>query len=145
MAGIKTKPGEVEVEHFLQTLDAKRQEHADLLIDLMEDISGKPPVMWGKSIVGFDSFHYKTKSGNEADWPIIAFSPRKGKMTLYITYEAEHYLELIGKLGGVNSIGKGCIYLHKLDRVDTKRLRELIQKGYDDSVKTIQAQQKTGE
>lgn len=137
MSGIKTKPGEVEVEHFLQTLDAKRQEQADFLIDIMEDISGKPPVMWGKSIIGFDSFHYKTRSGNEADWPIIGFSPRKGKVSLYITYEAEHYLDLIGKLGGTNSIGKGCIYIHKLDQVDPTRLRELIQRGYDDSVAAI--------
>ena len=137
MSGIKTKPGEVEVEHFLQTLDAKRQEEADLLIDIMEDISGKPPVMWGKSIIGFDKYHYKTRSGNEADWPIIGFSPRKGKVSLYITYEAERYLDLIGKLGGTNSIGKGCIYIHKLHKVDIKRLRELIQRSYDDSVAAI--------
>lgn len=135
MSGIKTKPGEVEVEDFLQQLDAQRQEEADVVIDIMEDITGKPPVMWGASIVGFDTFHYKTKSGQEADWPIIAFSPRKTGMTLYITYEAEQYLPLVEELGGKNSIGKGCIYLHKFNQVDRTKLRSLIQRAYEDFLK----------
>ena len=133
MAEIKTKPGEVEVEHFLEGLDAKRQEEADILIDIMEDVSGKPPVMWGSSIVGFDPFHYRSKSGSEGTWPRIGFSPRKGKISLYITFEAEEYLSLIEELGGKNSIGKGCIYIHKFDQVDQSKLRELIQRGYEDS------------
>lgn len=140
MSGIKTKPGEVQVEDFLEQLDASRQEEADVLIDIMEDITGKPPVMWGSSIVGFDTYHYKTKSGQEADWPIIAFSPRKGKMTLYITYEAEQYVPLVEGLGGKNSIGKGCIYLHKFGEVDQNKLRALIQRGYEDSLELIAAQ-----
>lgn len=134
MTEIKTKPGEVEVEHFLEGLDAKRQEEADVLIDIMEDISGQPPVMWGKSIVGFDPFHYKSKSGMEGVWPRIGFSPRKGKISLYITFEAENYLPLIEDLGGKNSIGKGCIYLHKFDQIDQSKLRNLIQRAYDDAL-----------
>ncbi len=133
MSEIKTKPGEVEVEHFLEGLDAKRQEEADTLIDMMEDITGKPPVMWGSSIVGFDPFHYRSKSGSEGMWPRIGFSPRKGKISLYITFEAEEYLPLVEDLGGKNSIGKGCIYLHKFDQIDQTKLRALIQRGYEDS------------
>lgn len=133
MAEIKTKPGEVAVEHFLETLDAKRQEEADALIELMEDISGKPPIMWGTSIVGFDPFHYKSKSGQEGDWPRIGFSPRKGKISLYITFDAEGYLPLIEELGGKNSIGKGCFYIHKFEQVDTKKLHTLIERAYEDS------------
>lgn len=139
MAGIKTKPGEYEVELFLEGLDAKRLEEADVLIDLMTEISGKPAIMWGKSIVGFDKYHYKSKSGQEADWPRIGFSPRKGKISLYITNEAERYLPLIEGLGGKTSIGKGCIYISKLHDVDLSKLRTLIERAYKDSLRLLPA------
>ena len=139
MATIKTKPGEYEVELFLEGLDATRLEEADILIDLMSEISGKPPVLWGSSIVGFDSYHYKSKSGQEADWPRIAFSPRKGKISLYVTNEAEQYLPIIEQLGGKTSIGKGCIYISKFEQVDITKLRHLIDQAYKDSFKLIPA------
>lgn len=135
MGAIKTKPGEVEVERFLETLDARRLEEADALIDMMEDITGEPPIMWGKNIIGFDPFHYKSKSGQEGVWPRIGFSPRKGKISLYITMEAEQYLPLVEDLGGRNSIGKGCIYLHRFEQVDPTKLRALIQRAYEDGLK----------
>jgi len=133
MSEIKTRPGEVEVEHFLEGLDAKRQEEADALIDMMEDITGKPPVMYGSSIVGFDPYHYRSKSGSEGVWPRIGFSPRKGKISLYVTFDAEEYIPLIEELGGKNSIGKGCIYLHKFEQIDQSKLRTLIQRAYEES------------
>ncbi len=139
MATIKTKPGEYEVELFLEGLDATRLEEADILIDLMSEISGKPPVLWGSSIVGFDSYHYKSKSGQEADWPRIAFSPRKGKISLYVTNEAEQYLPIIEQLGGKTSIGKGCIYISKFEQVDITKLRHLIEQAYKDSFKLLPA------
>lgn len=133
MSDIKTKPGEYEVEWFLEGLDAKRQEEADALIELMEDVTGKPPVMYGSSIIGFDPYHYRSKSGSEGVWPRIGFSPRKGKISLYLTFNAEEYLPLVEALGGKNSIGKGCIYLHKFEQVDQSKLRALIQRAYEDS------------
>ena len=139
MATIKTKPGEYEGELFLEGLDATRLEEADILIDLMSEISGKPPVLWGSSIVGFDSYHYKSKSGQEADWPRIAFSPRKGKISLYVTNEAEQYLPIIEQLGGKTSIGKGCIYISKFEQVDITKLRHLIEQSYKDSFKLLPA------
>ena len=139
MATIKTKPGEYEVELFLEGLDATRLEEADILIDLMSEISGKPPVLWGSSIVGFDSYHYKSKSGQEADWPRIAFSPRKGKISLYVTNEVEQYLPIIEQLGGKTSIGKGCIYISKFEQVDITKLRHLIEQAYKDSFKLLPA------
>ena len=139
MATIKTKPGEYEVELFLEGLDATRLEEADILIDLMSEISGKPPVLWGSSIVGFDSYHYKSKSDQEADWPRIAFSPRKGKISLYVTNEAEQYLPIIEQLGGKTSIGKGCIYISKFEQVDITKLRHLIEQAYKDSFKLLPA------
>lgn len=139
MAGIKTKPGEYEVELFLEQLDAKRLEQADTLIDLMTDVTGKPAVMWGSSIVGFGKYHYKTKSGQEADWPLIAFSPRKGKVSLYITDDAEQYLPLLADLGGKTSIGKGCIYISKFEDVNLSKLRKLIEKAYKVGLKLLPA------
>lgn len=133
MSEIKTRPGEYEVEWFLESLDAKRQEEADTLIEMMEEITGTPPVMYGKSIIGFDPYHYRSKSGSEGVWPRVGFSPRKGKISLYITFDAEEYLQLIEALGGKNSIGKGCIYLHKFEQIDLLKLRTLIQRAYKDS------------
>ena len=105
----------------------------------MSEISGKPPVLWGSSIVGFDSYHYKSKSDQEADWPRIAFSPRKGKISLYVTNEAEQYLPIIEQLGGKTSIGKGCIYISKFEQVDITKLRHLIEQAYKDSFKLLPA------
>ena len=144
MGEIKTRPGEVEVEHFLETLDAKRQEEADVLIDMMEDITGKSPVMYGSSIIGFDPYHYRSKSGSEGVWPRIGFSPRKGKISLYITFDAEKYLPLIEELGGKTSIGKGCIYLQKFEQIDQSKLRALIQRAYEESFDATKSLEVTG-
>jgi len=133
MSDIKTKPGEYEVEWFLEGLDAKRQEEADTLIEMMEGITEQPPVMYGSSIIGFAPYHYRSKSGSEGVWPRVGFSPRKGKISLYITFDAEEYLPLVEALGGKNSIGKGCIYLHKFEQIDQSKLRALIQRAYEDS------------
>lgn len=133
MSEIKTKPGEVEVEWFLETLNAQRLEEADILIDIMSDVTGDEPIMWGKAIVGFDPYSYKDKSGRESSWPRIGFSPRKSKITIYTTGEAEEYLPLIKQLGGKTSIGKACIYITKLEVVDLAKLRHLIEVAYEDS------------
>ncbi len=139
MAEIKTKPGEYNVEDYLEQLDAKRLDEAEVLIDMMHDITGFEPMMWGSSIIGFHPFHYKSKSGSEGDWPRIGFSPRKGKISLYVTFNAEEYLPEVELLGGKTSVGKGCIYLSKFDQVDLTKLRQLVKRGYDDSFKAYPA------
>lgn len=135
MAEIKTKPGLVKVEDFIEKLGDEQQFDANTLIDIMEDVSGEPPVMWGSSIVGFGKLTYKYASGRDVEWLRIGFSPRKGKMSLYITNEAENYLPQLEQLGGKYRIGKGCIYIRKLSDVDEDKLRELIQQAYDGSKK----------
>jgi hypothetical protein len=135
MAEIKTKPGMVTVESFLEKLDDERQFEANELIDIMSDVSGEPPVMWGTSIVGFGKMNYTYASGRQLEWLRIGFSPRKGKISLYLTVEAEKYIPQLEKLGGKYSIGKGCIYLRKVNDVDTDKLRALIEKTYEDSKK----------
>lgn len=133
MTEMKTKPGVVKVEDFVEKLNDEQQFDASELIDIMRDVSGDEPIMWGASIVGFGKYTYTYASGRTGDWPRIAFSPRKGKISLYITDKAENYISDLEKLGTKYSIGKGCIYIRKIAGVDEDKLRALIQKAYDDS------------
>ena len=133
MATLKTQPGKIKVDDYLESLPFDSQIIAHELIDIMQDVTGEAPVMWGSSIVGFGTLHYKYASGREADWLRIGFSSRKTKTSLYITYQAQQYQDELGKLGGKVSTGKGCIYLQKFDDIDRGELRKLIKKAYIDS------------
>ena len=86
--------------------------------------------MWGDSIVGFGSYHYKYESGREGDWFVTGFSPRKRNLTLYIMSGFDEYDKLLGKLGK-HSIGKSCLYIKKIEDVDVDVLKELVQKSVD--------------
>jgi hypothetical protein len=123
MSEPKTKPGIATVESFIESLDEDRQFDATTLIDIMEDVSGEKAVLWGANIVGF---------GSQAGWPKIAFSPRKGKISLYLTNDAEKYIPQLEALEGKYQIGKGCMYIRKVGDVDSGQLRALIQATYDD-------------
>ena len=91
--------------------------------------------MWGTSIVGFGSYHYKSsRSSQEGDWPLVGFSPRKQNLTLYFMTGFDHYGNLLKKLGK-HSLGKGCLYIKRLSDVDKKVLKELI----TESVKVMKA------
>ena len=132
MSENKTIPNDNSVEKFLSDLDEQQLNDSQVLIDMMQKISGKSPVMWGPSIIGFDKIRYKYASGREGDWMRLGFSPRKGKMSLYITGNAEKYkkqLDLVGK----HDIGRGCIYIKKLADVDVDKLRDLIKTAYDNN------------
>lgn len=135
----KTQPTSADVLNFLATsVDSERQrQDSEQLIDLMQKISSKPPVMWGPSIIGFGSMHYKYESGREGDMPEIGFSPRKGKLSLYILDDATKYPELRERLGK-HKISKACIYINKLADVDMQALEELIEAGYKDAQKVAQ-------
>ena len=91
----------------------------------MQDISGEPPILWCNKIVGFGSFHYKSKSGREGDWMRLGFAPGTGKFSLYLTFDAQ---ELTGKVKnlGKYKIGKGCVYINKLADVDLEKLKQLV-------------------
>jgi hypothetical protein len=84
--------------------------------------------MWGTSIVGFGSYHYKGASGREGDWMLTGFSPRKQNLTLYIMPGFEDYDSLMKNLGK-HTTGKSCLYIKKLEDVDTKVLKELVTKS----------------
>lgn len=134
MAENKTKPTKVAVEYFITTVSEQRAGEARLMIDMMERISGEPAVMWGPSIIGFGSYHYTYASGHEGDMPLIAFSPRKSKLVLYITEEAVKYAAILARLGK-HSTSKACIYINKLADIDRTVLEELIRVAYKDALK----------
>jgi hypothetical protein len=131
MTGNKTVPNARDVIDFLVSLDDDEQRRdSEALIGIMSDVSGEPPVMWGTSIIGFGQFTYRYASGRTGDWMKIGFSPRKGKLSLYITYDASRFSEDLKKLGK-HSAGKGCIYITRLSDVDLAVLRRIIKRAYD--------------
>lgn len=133
MAELKTKVNDASVTKFLNTIedkDAKKDSFE--ILKMMEQITKEKPKMWGASIVGFGSYHYKGASGREGDWMLTGFSPRKQNLTIYIIAGFDKHTALLKKLGK-HTTGKGCLYIRRLGDVDQKLLKELI----TDSVKTM--------
>ena len=126
MAEIKTKKNKANVADFLNGVaEEKKREDALTVLSLMKQVTGEEPVMWGPSIVGFGSYHYKSDSGREGDWPLTGFSPRKQNLTLYIMPGFGKYESLMAKLGK-HKTGKSCLYINKLADVDLTVLKELV-------------------
>ena len=130
MAEMKTVQTEASVEDFLNLIenDQKREDCFEI-VKMMKQVTKKEPKMWGPSIIGFGSYHYKYESGREGDAPQIGFSPRKQNITLYILLGADHENPLLQKLGK-HSTGKGCLYIKRLVDVDKKVLQELIKESF---------------
>jgi hypothetical protein len=136
MAELKTKLNDQNVVDFLNRIpDEKKRQDSFKIMDLMREVTGEEPKMWGDSIVGFGNYRYKYASGREGDWMLTAFSPRKQNLTLYIMSGFDHYPELMGKLGKYKT-GKGCLYINKLEDVDLATLRELVEESIDYLKKT---------
>ncbi|MBL8091553.1 MAG: DUF1801 domain-containing protein [Anaerolineales bacterium] len=122
---LKTKKNEASVEDFLNFIvDEQKRKDCFEIAKMMEKAIKQKPKMWGPSIVGFGEYHYKYASGHEGDMPIIAFSPRKQNITLYIM-ESVADNPLIQKLGKYKT-SKACLYIKKLADVDKNILQELI-------------------
>ena len=133
MAELKTKPTKASVEKFLNGIaDETRREDCFKVARIMEEITGEKPTMWGPSIVGFGSYHYKYASGQEGDWPIAAFSPRKRDLTLYLLPGFAKSGELMKQLGK-HSTGVSCLYIKRLSDIHVPTLKKLIR----DSVKRM--------
>jgi hypothetical protein len=128
MAEAKTKPTKASVSGFLSKVEASRRKDCQEILKMMEEATGEKPTMWGPSMVGFGSYHYRYASGHEGDCFVVGFSPRKDSLTLYITSEFEAYSELMAKLGKYRT-GKSCLYIKKLDDIDRTVLRTLIKKA----------------
>ena len=128
----KTKPTKLSVAAFIDAItDPSRRSDAKTLLKFMQNASGKKPQMWGPSIIGFGSHHYKYASGREGDMPLVAFSPRKAATVLYNVTGFTDAKAMLAKLGK-HSTGKGCLYIKKLSDVDEKLLESLIVKALDD-------------
>jgi len=131
MAELKTKKTAASVKDFLNSVpDERKRKDSFAILKLMQAVTGAKPAMWGPSIVGFGSYHYKYASGREADWPLAGFSPRKQNLTLYIMAGFDGYGELLGKLGKYKT-GKACLYINKLEDVDLPTLRELVRRSVE--------------
>jgi hypothetical protein len=129
MAELKTKENSKNVTEFLNGIENEiRKEDAFKLLELIQDITGEMPRMWGASIIGFGSYHYKYPSGREGDWFVSGFAVRKQALTLYLCFDLNKYTKYLEKLGK-HKTGKGCLYIKSLDDIDMKVLKELIRES----------------
>lgn len=136
MAELKTKPNDASVEKFLNAIsDAKTRQDCFKILEMMKQITKAAPKMWGPSIVGFGSYHYKYESGREGDWFLTGFSPRKQNLTLYIMAGFSQYDDLLQKLGK-HKTGKSCLYIKRLDDIHLPTLKKLIQQSVKHLSKT---------
>jgi len=133
MAELKTKQNNADINEFVNSFADTEEKRKDSfeLIKLMREFTGHEPKMWGSSIIGFGSYHYKSeRSRQEGDWPLIGFSPRKAAISLYVytgAKEHEHLLEGLGKF----KMGKACIYIRKLSDINQDVLRKVMKATID--------------
>jgi hypothetical protein len=130
MAKTKTTETTVDVEAFIESFANTAQKRQDSyeLLHIMEDLTKFKPKMWGPSIIGFGSYHYKYESGHEGDAPLVGFSPRKAEFSLYAfsgLKEHEYLLQNLGKF----KVGKVCIYFKKLSDINLDELKKLIKES----------------
>jgi len=126
MAELKTKKTEESVVAFLDKIEyVKKRLDCYAILNLMKSVTGFEPKMWGESIIGFGSYHYKYATGHEGDMPLAAFAPRKNNLTIYIMPGFERYEALMAKLGKYKT-GKSCLYIKSMNDVDPLVLRELV-------------------
>ncbi|MCK4384314.1 MAG: DUF1801 domain-containing protein [Candidatus Lokiarchaeota archaeon] len=130
MTELKTKPNDKSVDQFLKKVEnPTKKEDSFKILEIMKELTKEEPIMWGDSIIGFGSYHYKYASGREGDWFRVGFSPRKRNLTVYLMTGFEKYKEILNNLGKFKT-GKSCLYINKLKDVDIPSLRELILESF---------------
>ncbi|PIC84797.1 DUF1801 domain-containing protein [Sporosarcina sp. P1] len=131
MYELKTKETDSSVIEFIENIDQlRKREDAFSLLDIFTETTGYKAKMWGPSIIGFGKYHYKYSSGHEGDAPIVGFSPRKAKISLYVTLENEQREKLL-KDFGKHTTGKSCIYINKIADIEIEILKKLIEQSAD--------------
>jgi hypothetical protein len=129
MAGAKTKPTDQSVASFIKKIpDPQTREDCSAIAKLMKEATRSEPCMWGSAIVGFGTRRIQYAGGREGDWPLIAFSPRKQNLTLYVMSGSGSHTELLKKLGK-HSVGGGCLYIKRLADIDLPTLKKLIRES----------------
>jgi hypothetical protein len=135
MAELKTQKNKGSVTKFVSLVEnEQRREDSKVLLKIFKEVTGKKPVMWGNSIIGYGEYHYKYKSGQEGDWPRTGFSPRKAYLAIYIMAGFKKYQKLLDKLGK-HKHSVSCLYIKKLSDVDVVVLKKLIRDGLKDMKK----------
>lgn len=130
MAENKTVPTDQSVAQFLNAIaDEQKRKDSCALVELMREVTGLVPQMWGSSIVGFGSYHYTYASGREGDTMLAGFSPRKQNLTIYNMGGIDPDDALLRQLGK-HTTGKGCLYIKRLDDIDLPTLRRLIEASF---------------
>ena len=133
MAELKTKLNDADVSEFINSFADSEQKKKDSceLLKLIQDFTGHEPKMWGGSIIGFGSYHYKSdRSRQEGDWPLVGFSPRKAAISLYVYSGCSGQDDLLKELGKFK-MGKSCIYVKKLSDINQEVLKHLMKSTID--------------
>lgn len=129
MAALKTRPTRRSVKAFIDAVpDPDRRKDCRAVMKIMKVVTGESPKMWGTSIVGYGTYHYKYASGREGDWPVTGFSPRKQDLTLYIMAGCARFPALMKKLGK-HKTGVSCLYVKRLSDLDLDVLERLIRES----------------
>jgi hypothetical protein len=127
----KTVPTDADVGAFVDAVpDDVRRRDARTLLELIGRVTGEPARMWGPSIVGFGSYHYRYETGREGDMAAVGFSPRKASTTVYFVDGFDHYADELARLGP-HTLGKSCLYLKDLTRVDVGVLEDMVRRSYE--------------
>lgn len=132
MAELKTQKNTASVLDFINAVpdEAKRQD-ALALLEIFKECTGEEPAMWGPSIIGFGTYHYKSeRSAQEGDWMRTGFSPRSQNLTLYLGHGFDSYTDLLAKLGKCKT-SKGCLYIKRLSDVDLDTLKAMITDSFN--------------
>ncbi len=129
---IKTKPTAANVEDFINNIqDEQKRKDSFVLLEMMKKATGEEPVLWSSSVIGFGNKRYKSPAtGWEVDWLLIGFSPRKANLSLYISVGIKEYADALEKLGK-HKIGVGCLYINKLEDIDIKVLKGMIDASFN--------------
>jgi hypothetical protein len=128
MAEIKTKKTEASVVEFINAFADTEQKKKDSfeLLKLMQDFTGFEPKMWGSTMIGFGSYHYKSdRSTQQGDWPLVGFSPRKAAISLYVYTGSDDHAHLLENLGKFK-MGKACLYIKKLSDINQDQLKVIM-------------------
>lgn len=128
----KTLGTDASVDNFLSSIEPEKKRLDSQALDvLFRKITGWRPVMWGPSMIGYGSYHYRYESGREGDFLATGFAPRKANLSIHIMPGYQDYSAILNRLGK-HKIGKSCLYLNKLADVDVAVLEELIHTGLSD-------------
>jgi hypothetical protein len=131
MSDLKTRPTDQKVAQFIEAVEPHQKRHdCWAVVEMMREITGAEPVMWGASIIGFGTYTYVNTTKKPADWPITGLSPRKANLTIYVMPGFSQYESLMTRLGK-HSTGKSCLYIKKLSDIDESVLKELIRRSVE--------------